>query len=224
MGRRRRGVARNDLHELLTKGAELLGLRLSQDQVASCLIYLDELRKWNQKINLTAIRDERDIIVKHYLDSFSYRTGFKPSSGTLLLDLGSGAGFPALPLKIAFPGMRVTLVESIQKKAAFLRHIVRKLNLSGTEVRVQRVGDLSVSVDRSFDVVTARAFASMESVLAEGSRFLRPEGVMVLSRGPEEKIDGKTVDAAGMMVISRAEIVLPLSDQRRALWVFGRKP
>ncbi len=216
-------MARNDLQALLTKGAELLGLKLSQSQADSCLIYFDELRKWNQKINLTAIRDERDIIVKHYLDSLSYRTGFTPSPGTLLLDMGSGAGFPALPLRIAFPGIRVTLVESTQKKAAFLRHIIRTLDLSGTEVRVQRVGDLSVSMDRSFDVVTARAFASMGSALTEGSRFLRPHGVMVLSRGPEEKIDSEVLDDVGMMVISRAEIVLPLSDHRRTLWVFGRK-
>ncbi len=216
-------MARNELQALLTKGAELLGLKLSQEQAASCFIYLDELRKWNQKINLTAITDERDIIIKHYLDSFSYWTGFNPRPGTLLLDMGSGAGFPALPLKIAFPELHITLVESIQKKAAFLRHIIRTLNLSGTQVRVQRIGDLSASMDQGFDVVTARAFACMENALAEGSRFLRPEGVMVLSRGPEEKIDIKTLGGAGMMVISRAEMVLPLSDQRRALWVLGRK-
>ncbi len=213
----------DDLQDLLTRGAELLGLDLSPEQAASCLVYLNELRKWNLKINLTAIRDDRESIIKNFLDSFSYVKGFVPGAELKLLDMGSGAGFPALPLKIAFPGIHVTLVESIQKKAAFLRHVIRTLNLSGAAVKDTRLEDLPASLDGSFDVVTARAFASMESALAEGGRFLRPEGLMVLCRGPEERIDDGAIDVLGMTVSGRLEIVLPLSDHRRALWLFRKK-
>ncbi len=213
----------DDLQALLARGAQLLGLDLAPDQVALCLIYLRELKKWNRKINLTAIKDDRDSIIKHFLDSFSYVKGFEPRPGMSLLDMGSGAGFPALPLRIAFPGIRVTLVESVQKKAAFLRHIIRTLNMSAVAVRDTRIRDLPAGLDQAFDMVTARAFASMENALGEGCRFLKPGGVMVLSRGPEERVDDGAVDAAGMMSVRRIEIVLPLSDLRRALWVFGRK-
>jgi 16S rRNA (guanine527-N7)-methyltransferase len=211
-----------DPKQVLKKGVVDLGFGLSDDQIASCLLYLAELRKWNQKINLTAIRDERDIIIKHFLDSFSYGKGFLPRCGMSLLDMGSGAGFPALPLKIAFPQINVTLVESVQKKATFLRHIIRTLNLSGAEVKDVRTGDLPVSLDSSFDVVTARAFAAIENAISEGHRFLRPDGVMVLSRGPEETIDDRALIASGMTVASMTDLVLPLSENRRALWVFRK--
>src|SRR5512147_37598 len=113
--------------ELLITGAKELGIELTAEQVNSLFIYLVELKKWNRKINLTAIRDERDIIVKHLLDSLSYIKGFEPIERPMLLDMGSGAGFPALPIKVARPEISVVLVESVKKKASFLRHIIRTL-------------------------------------------------------------------------------------------------
>jgi len=213
----------SDLRELLRKGAADLEIDLSEDQIACCLVYISELQKWNRKINLTAITDDREIIIKHFLDSFSYKDGFARRSGMSLLDMGSGAGFPALPLKIVMPGLVITLVESVQKKTAFLRHMIRTLKLSGAEVWDKRLGDLPESAHQRYDIVTARAFASIEAALAEGRRFLKQDGVMVLSRGPEERVDDRALDADGMTVSARIDIVLPLSDHRRALWVFRRK-
>ncbi len=213
----------SELERALRAGAEDLGIRLSDAQAASCLLYLAELKKWNRKINLTSIVDDRDIIVKHFIDSFSYRLGFLPVAGTSLLDMGSGAGFPALPLRIAFPELSVAMVESVQKKATFLRHIIRTLKLTGADVWDRRIGDLPAALDRKFDVVTARAFSAMKNALGEGSRFLKPGGVMVLSRGPEETIGDSALEPTGMEVAVRTAIVLPLSDHRRALWVFRKK-
>ena len=208
--------------ELLIAGATELGIELSVEQVNSLFIYLAELKKWNRKINLTAIRDERDMIVKHVLDSLTYIKGFDPNAGQMLLDMGSGAGFPAFPIKVARPEITVTLVESVKKKASFLRHIVRTLELTGAEVIDKRIEELQSPSWDSFDVVTARAFANMDKALAAGTSFLKSGGLMVLSRGPEETVSEKGVLKAGVIVEKKIELTLPHSDYKRAIWVFRK--
>ena len=211
-----------NLKQILTEGAKEFGIELSGSQLDLCFLYLSELKKWNQKINLTAIRDDGDIVIKHFLDSFSFIKGFALVEGLKLLDMGSGAGFPALPLKIAFPGISVTMVESVKKKAAFLRHIIRTLRLTGAEVSDKRTEALPGSLHSSFDVVTARAFADMETALEAGKPFLKNGGIMVLSRGPEEKIGERELSKAGFVLERRVELTLPHSEYRRAIWVFKK--
>jgi 16S rRNA (guanine527-N7)-methyltransferase len=208
--------------ELLITGAKELGIELTVEQINSLFIYLAELKKWNRKINLTAIRDERDMIVKHVLDSLSYIKGFDPVTGQMLLDMGSGAGFPAFPIKVARPEISVTLVESVKKKASFLRHIVRTLELTGAEVIDKRTEELQAPSWASYDVVTARAFATMDKALAAGTQFLKTRGLMVLSRGPEETVSETGFLEAGVIVERKIELTLPHSDYRRAIWVFRK--
>jgi 16S rRNA (guanine527-N7)-methyltransferase len=208
--------------ELLKSGAEELGVSLSIEQINSVFVYLAELRKWNQKINLTAIHDERDVIIKHVLDSLSYLKGFDPTSGSRLLDMGSGAGFPAFVIKIARPELAITLVESVKKKASFLRHIVRTLKLESVVVIDKRTDELPDEHTPSYDVVTARAFADMSAALSAGTAFLKPGGLMVLSRGPEENIGEPAMYKAGVALEQRIDLTLPHSDYKRAIWVFRR--
>lgn len=208
--------------ELLKSGSEELGVPLSIEQINSAFVYLAELKKWNQKINLTAIRDEREVIIKHVLDSLSYLKGFSPISGSRLLDMGSGAGFPALVIKIARPELVITLVESVKKKASFLRHIVRTLKLEGVVVIDKRTDELPEPHLSSYDVVTARAFAVMGSAVSAGAPFLRPGGLMVLSRGPEEIIADRAMVEAGVALDRRIELTLPHSDYKRAIWVLRK--
>jgi 16S rRNA (guanine527-N7)-methyltransferase len=208
------------LRQMLDSGARELGVSLSEVQLDSCLLFLSELKKWNQKINLTAIRADQDIVIKHFLDSFSFIKGFAPVEGLKLLDMGSGAGFPALPLKIAIPGISVTMVESVKKKAAFLRHIIRTLRLPGAEVSDKRTEELPDSFHSKFDVVTARAFADMKTALAAGKPFLKSNGIMVLSRGPDERITEQELSKAGVVLERRVGLTLPHSDYKRAIWVF----
>ncbi len=210
------------LKQLLSGGAKELGIGLSDEQAASCLLYISELKKWNRKINLTAVREEKEIIIKHFLDSFAFGRGFMPELGMELLDMGSGAGFPALPLKIACPGLSVTMIESIKKKASFLRHIVRTLGITGAEIIDTRTDQLAQTFNGRFDIVTARAFASMGSALAEGRRFLKRAGRTVLSRGPEEGIDGAVIERLGFVIEKTELLTLPYSDYRRAIWVFRK--
>jgi 16S rRNA (guanine527-N7)-methyltransferase len=209
--------------ELLTTGAHELSLALSIEQVNSFFIYFAELKKWNRKINLTTIREERDIVIKHGLDSLSYIKGFTPTPGLTLLDMGSGAGFPALPIKIAHPEIAVTLVESVKKKTAFLRHIIRTLKLSEADVVDKRTEELPDSFRAAFDVVTARAFADMSSALSAGLPLLKPGGLLVLSRGPEETIGDQDMARAGASLKNRIELALPHSDYKRAIWVFNKR-
>lgn len=227
--RREEGTASNSKdysmtpRELLHNGAKDLGISLASEQINSVFIYLAELKKWSQKINLTAIRDEEDIIIKHVLDSLSYIHGFTPAPGLRLLDMGSGAGFPALPIKIAYPGLSITMVESTKKKASFLRHIIRTLKLTETEVLDTRTEELPGSLLSAFDIVTARAFADMKSAIPAGAPFLKSDGLMVLSRGPEETINNRDLAEAGVSLERRIALTLPHSNYQRAIWVF-KKP
>ena len=208
--------------ELLITGAEELGIVLTVEQVNSLFIFLAELKKWNTRINLTAIKGERDTVIKHVLDSLSHIQGFIPAPGLRLLDMGSGAGFPAIPIKIAYPGIAVTLVESVKKKASFLRHVIRTLQLSDAEVLDIRTEELPVSRHGSYDVVTARAFADMNLALSAGTTFLKAGGLTVLSRGPEESITDQELTRAGVILNKKIELTLPHSDYKRAIWVFKK--
>ena len=208
--------------ELLITGAEELGIALTVEQVNSLFIFLAELKKWNARINLTAIKGERDTVIKHVLDSLSHVQGFIPSPGLRLLDMGSGGGFPAIPIKIAYPGIAVTLVESVKKKASFLRHVIRTLQLNDMEVLDIRTEELPASRHASYDVVTARAFADMNLALAAGTTFLKSGGLTVLSRGPEESITEQELTRAGVILNKKVELTLPQSDYKRAIWVFKK--
>jgi 16S rRNA (guanine527-N7)-methyltransferase len=146
--------------------------------------YLDLLLKWNARTNLTAIRDPEDIVRRHFGESLfagSQLAGRLPSNATLL-DFGSGAGLPGLPIQLLHPELRVTLAESQGKKASFLREAVRTLNLP-TEVWAARVDTLPPG--RRFDVVTLRAVDNMQQALAEARLHVAPNGwLAVLSTEP----------------------------------------
>lgn len=208
--------------ELLRVGSRELEIDFSLEQTNTIFIYLTELKKWNQKINLTAIKEERETIIKHVLDSLSYLKGFSPAAGSRLLDMGSGAGFPALVIKIARPEIAVTLVESVKKKASFLRHIMRTLKMENVEVIDKRIEELIDTHSSSYNIVTARAFADMHAAISTGTPFLKPGGMMVLSRGPEETIGEPAMSKAGVALDRKIELTLPHSDYKRAIWVFRK--
>jgi 16S rRNA (guanine527-N7)-methyltransferase len=147
---------------------DLLGLELDSAQEAAFALYASELAAWNQRFNLTSIRDPDEVQVKHFLDSLSCWLALRNAPAERIIDLGSGAGFPGLPLKILQPGIQLSLVEAVGKKAAFLRHMVQDLGLSGVEVlnqRAEEVGQLAGHRE-GYDWALARALAPMP-VLAE---------------------------------------------------------
>ncbi len=208
--------------ELLISGAQELGVTLSNHQVDAFFIYFSELGKWNRSINLTTIREESDVIIKHGLDSLSFLKGFSPVPQMALLDIGSGAGFPALPIKISHTELRVAMVESVKKKASFLRHMIRTLRLQETDVIDKRTEELPDAYRSVFDVVTARAFADIKSALLVGLPFLKPGGLMILSKGPGETISEPDATKIGFSVRNAIGLTLPHSDYKRTVWVFEK--
>src|SRR3954454_24022869 len=172
---------------LLATTAAAWGHPLSPVQLDQFDIYAAELRRWNERVNLTAIADESGIITRHFLDSLRCANSWGDPPGSLV-DIGAGAGFPGLPLKILRPELQLTLVESIAKKAAFLRHIVDTLGLTDVEIviaRAEAAGRDPAQRER-YDVAVARAVAELR-VLAEyclplcriGGRFLAPKGARI---------------------------------------------
>src|SRR5574342_1417358 len=122
------------MEALAREARELFNVPLTRTQVVALATFARELLEWNRKFNLTAIRDEQSILTKHFLDSFSCVLAWKANPPRRLVDVGTGAGFPGLPLKILYPSMQLTLVESVGKKAMFCEHLVRLLGLENVEV------------------------------------------------------------------------------------------
>lgn len=188
--------------------------RLSSDQLHQLSAYLNLLLKWNAKINLTAIRDPAEIVMRHFGESLFAARQLLPDPSAVnssAIDLGSGAGFPGLPLKIWAPDLRLTLIESSQKKATFLREAARTLALSGVEVLQKRAEDADVRAD----LVTLRAVERFEDVLPAAKRLVEREGVLALLIGEAQIQIARTVLAE---VNWNEALPVPLS-QNRVLFV-----
>jgi len=157
---------------------------LSEAQLTNISTYIDILLRWNQKLNLTAVRDPEQIVTRHFGESiFAAGHLFAHTaieSSPHLVDVGSGAGFPGIPMKLCFPFLRVSLIESHQKKATFLREIIRHLGLTEIDVFAGRAEALQ---DRIFDVVTLRGVERFEDVLPVAAKLLNPEGRLALLVG-----------------------------------------
>src|SRR5271169_2382326 len=162
---------------------------LSQFQLDQISIYIDLLLRWNARINLTAIRNEEEIVTRHFGESlFLARHLFPPPGDPLhpptVLDIGSGAGFPALPLKIWAPHIHLTLIESNHKKAAFLREVARALTLTHINVITDRAETVIARPDLpKADVVTLRAVEHFETILPQAVTFMAPNGSLAVLIG-----------------------------------------
>jgi 16S rRNA (guanine527-N7)-methyltransferase len=227
--------------QILLRGIKRLGFDLGKEQILLFQRYFQELLDWNARINLTAITDRREIQVRHFLDSLTVSLVIPRdvlANGTLM-DVGSGAGFPGLPLKILWPGLQVTLVESVGKKAAFLRHLTDILNLEGVHVCNERAETLAhdALMRETFDVVVSRAVGDL-SVLAElGLPFCKLGGRMVAQKksgiddeikraeksisllggtlGRVETVDLEEIDEPRWLVVLLKETESPYSYPRR---------
>lgn len=177
-----------DLRPMLESGLADIGLDPAHAE--RLLAYLALLVRWNATYNLTAIRDPREMVVKHLLDSLVMHRFVDPlvASGGGLADLGTGAGLPGIPLAIVKPGLRVTLVESAGKKARFMRQAVRELGLADVRVAESRIE--SVDEPGAYAAITARALATIPLILELGGHLLAPDGVLLAMKGvhPAEEL------------------------------------
>jgi 16S rRNA (guanine527-N7)-methyltransferase len=175
---------RSDL-TALGEGARALGLDLDEAQLGKLVAHLDLLDDWNQRINLTAIRDRPSQLVKHVLDSLSVRPYLR---GARIADVGSGAGFPGVPLAVVDPGREFALVESIGKKCRFLEHVRDALGLANVEVLQARAEALAPP--RRFDTVLARAVGPLADLVRFAGRLVAADGRLLAMKGryPEDEL------------------------------------
>jgi 16S rRNA (guanine527-N7)-methyltransferase len=170
---------------LLAKGACAFGLELDPRQIQAFRLYREELARWSARTNLTALRDPEEIVREGFLDSLACLQFTLPESSRVL-DIGSGAGFPAIPLKLVRPSLQITLVEASRKKTTFLRHIVRSLALQDVRVLQRRAEDLATdpSEQGKYDFVLARAVSPLPQAAQLAAPFLRQGGVFLAQVGP----------------------------------------
>lgn len=178
-------TAREALQTQLEHGIATLGASLPDGAVERLLDYRELLERWNSAYNLTAIRDDREMVARHLLDSLAI---LPYVHGRSLADLGTGPGLPGIPLAIAEPAHEVLMVDSNGKKVRFLREAIRSLKLGNARALQSRVED----VEGTFECVTARAFASLADMLGWGGHLLAPNGVWLAMKGrhPAEELDG----------------------------------
>lgn len=208
--RRREGMI--ILKDTLVQGALEMGLELSMEQVEQFKEYYRFLGEASKSINLTSILEEKDVAVKHFLDSLSCFQAVSFEDGMSLIDIGTGAGFPGIPIKIYRPGLKVTLIESVEKKVRFLESLISSLGLRDIEVIHARAEDLGQSPARkeSWDRVVSRAVASL-AVLAEYCLpLLKVEGYFVAMKGPKLEEELKLAGNALLLLGGRLEKILKL--------------
>jgi len=209
----------------LIAGVKGLGLELTSAQIEQFQIYYEELTDWNRRINLTAITDYREVQIKHFLDSLTVSLAMPQPvpPGLKLIDVGSGGGLPGLPLKIIFPQLSLTLLESTGKKAEFLKHLVGKLSLSGIEIITGRAEEVTHQADyrEHFDAVVARGVAEMPVLVELTLPFCRIGGYLIAQKksgiDQELALSQKAMQLMGGSLAEVKEIKLPEFPDGRCL-------
>ncbi|OPJ59918.1 16S rRNA (guanine(527)-N(7))-methyltransferase RsmG [Clostridium chromiireducens] len=196
-----------NFYDLMSKSSEDVGLQLSKEQYEKFIDYMKLLQEWNEKINLTAITEDEEIIKKHFIDSIKAfkRKEFKNAAN--LIDVGTGAGFPGLPIAIMKDDIKITLLDSLNKRVNFLNNVVTKLGLSNVETIHSRAEDgaRNNQLREKFDIATSRAVANM-SVLSELCLpYVRVGGNFIALKGPS--VDQEIKDSLNAIRVLGGELI-----------------
>lgn len=191
----------------------LFGIHLNASQSAAFEIYERELIEWNERFNLTAIHDPFQIRIKHFLDSLSCSLAMQSHPTKLVIDIGTGAGFPGIPLKILDPGMKLTLVESVGKKAAFCRHICQVLELENAEVVQERaeVAAFRLELREQCDWAVARAVAALPVLAEYLLPFVRLGGFALAMKGESGPAEAHSAQPGIQLLGGEVDQLLPVT-------------
>ena len=221
-------VGNSDWSNFLSKHAKGFDIDLNRAQDQLFSIYAIELIKWTQKINITAISDPIDIATKHFIDSLIPSRFISPRAE--LLDIGSGGGFPGIPLKILLPNISVTLIDASRKKISFLKHVIRTLqlvNIKALQVRAEELAHLPNHINR-YDIVISRALSSLDSFVRLALPLITDDGVVMAMKGELKKTELgllqrylRLKDKAGTLnrhyTISVEKYTLPVINSKRSI-------
>jgi 16S rRNA (guanine527-N7)-methyltransferase len=222
-------IGSTDWSNFLINQARAIDIKLDRTQNRLFSIHASELIKWTQKINLTAITDPLEVASKHFLDSLVPARFIPPKAE--LLDIGSGGGFPGIPIKVLFPELSVTLIDASRKKVSFLKHAIRTLELDNIEARHTRAEDLAKhsSYISSFNVIISRALSSLDDFVRLALPLLADGGTIIALKGDTNKTELddlrsnvlEKMNAAGTddrkFTISTEKYSLPLQNSKRSI-------
>lgn len=206
-----------DLKKLLENGVATLQLNLDSNQRNKLMSYLDLLIKWNAVYNLTSVRKPIDMVKQHLLDSLSAAFAFSQAKN--VLDVGSGGGLPGIVLAIVYPEKQWALIDTVNKKTAFLRQVKVELDLKNVTVYTGRVEQLERQVDKQFDVITSRAFSELSNFVTWAGHLLAPKGSMIALKGQLPADEIKQLPAGWKVNKIQAVTVPGLDAQRHLVWV-----
>ena len=211
----------------LGKNARQLGIELGVQQLAQFDVYKNELLQWNAKTNLISENSSQEIISRHFLDSLiAMQFIHKPDAH--IIDVGCGAGFPGLPLKIALPSLKLYLLETNRKKVSFLKHIIRLLNLAEAFVLHDRVENIMKkdSLREKFDILISRAAFKLSELLPQGEFFLAQGGKLIALKGPNVDEDlaqcAPAINQYKICQLIQHDINVPFLEARRKI-IIGKK-
>ena len=222
-------IGSKEWSDLLIEGAAALDIDLDLLQIRRFATHAAELVRWNQKINITTITDPLEIAVKHFLDSLSVARCLPPD--TTLLDIGSGGGFPGLPLKVLMPSLSVTLIDASRKKVNFLKHVIRTLKLDNIDALHVRAQDLAKDplFFKRYQVITSRALSSLNLFCTLALPLLMDDGLILALKGDVANdemnelqgrgfVAGNNSHAAGCRVtVSVEKFRLPILNSHRSI-------
>ena len=205
--------------DIVAQEALAMGLTLSAREIELFELYATELKKWNSKVNLTAITKDKEIAIKHFVDSLNLAPYITASDS--LLDIGSGAGLPVIPLKIISTEIPMVSVDAVAKKIHFQRHVIRTLNLQHIEAIHARVEELHRTHSHSFSVITSRAFTRLDRFVSLAAPLLAENGMLIAMKGGqvEDEIaeSDEVVHAGGFTITSVHRYTLPQNMGERVL-------
>lgn len=205
---------------------EKLNLTLTEEQIEKFYNYMNLLIEWNKKINLTAIVEPKDIILKHFIDSLTIEKYIK--KGETIIDVGTGAGFPGIPLKIAREDLKITLADSLNKRINFLNEVINKLNLKDIETIHTRAEELGKNKKyrEKFDIATSRAVANMSTLSEYLIPFIKVEGKCICMKSSDIDTElenaKKAINILGCEIESKDKFNLPNSDLGRSIIVLRK--
>lgn len=221
-------MEKNEFLEFMKEECEKNNIQISNEEIEKLYIYMKEILEWNEKVNVTAIKDEKEFIVKHFIDSLTIEKYI--TNGEKVLDIGTGAGFPGIPIKITKNKSHVDLVDSVNKKLNVIRDIIPKIKLEDIECIHTRAEDLAKNVKyrESYDVVTSRAVANLTTLVEYMLPFVKVGGKIICMKGPnvEEELaeSKKAISILGGKIEQIENINIDSDYERNIIIIKKEKP